>query len=133
MARGKVLVVDDDELTLEVAKARLERMGYDVEVRDKALGTLRWISDNEPDFVLLDVMMPALSGDELAILLRRRQLHNKIGVIFYSSRPQAELDSLVRRTGMLGAIRKGTNDGAFLRQFITLVDRFRARAAANGS
>ena len=76
-----VLVVDDDVIALEVARERLERLGLDVATRDQSLGTSRWILENKPDFVLLDLNMPALTGIELARLIRRHMT----GVIVHSS------------------------------------------------
>jgi CheY-like chemotaxis protein len=115
MSRVKVLVVDDDQIALTVARERLERMGYDVATRGEALGTSQWISENSPDFVLLDVMMPALSGFDLAQFLRRRGLNTV--VILHSSKEAAELNSLVRSSGAAGGIQKGIDDDAFTRQF----------------
>lgn len=63
--RGKVLVVDDDPVTLEVVRERLSEAGYDVFVRADAIGTSQWVAREQPDFILLDVMMPALGGGEL--------------------------------------------------------------------
>jgi CheY-like chemotaxis protein len=115
MDKKKVLVVDDDPIILEVTRERLEGVGHEVHVRDQALGTSQWIAGNSPDVLLVDVMMPALSGAELASLLKRRGLN--LVIILYSSKSMVELKTLVRETGAVGAISKSLNDTAFLRQF----------------
>ena len=69
--RPRVLVVDDDPVTLEVVRERLETLGYDVAVRSEPIGTAQWIAQEQPAFVLLDVSMPALSGTGLAQILGR--------------------------------------------------------------
>lgn len=115
----KVLVVDDDLIVCELLRERLQSAGHEVVVRDQALGTSRWILEHAPDVVLLDVMMPALSGVELAALLRRRGLDTKI--VFHSSKSKEELEALVESSGALGFIRKGAGEQAFLRAFEKLV------------
>lgn len=115
--RGKVLVVDDDPIILEVVRERLDQAGYDVYVRVDALGTSQWVAREQPDFILLDVMMPALSGGELGQLLKRSNATNQTAVILHSSMAAASLQSVIERTGAIGAIGK-THDGAkFMLEF----------------
>ena len=120
---GKVLIVDDDPIVLEVTRERLARAGYDVHTREEALGTANWIFENHPDFALLDIQMPALSGTELASLLTRNVRTRQTGIILYSSRTAASMAQMVRSTGALGAIEKTSNSELFLVQFQRLAQR----------
>jgi DNA-binding response OmpR family regulator len=127
--RGKVLVVDDDPVVLEVVRERLDAAGFDVYVRDEALGTSQWVAREQPDFVLLDVMMPALSGGELGQLLKRSAATNHTAVILHSSLNAAALRPVVARTGAVGWIGK-THDGArFIADFEALAARVQAGMA----
>jgi DNA-binding response OmpR family regulator len=110
-----VLVVDDDPIALDVARERLERMGYQVTVREHALGTSQWIVDHRPDYVLLDIAMPALSGEALGQLLRQRGAPPH--VILHSSRATDELERLTARIGALGYITKASDDREFSSRF----------------
>jgi CheY-like chemotaxis protein len=129
MSKGTVLVVDDDPITLEVAKERLQGAGYEVHVRDQALGTTEYIAKTQPDIVLLDVMMPGLSGDKLAELLHRRERTREVPIILHSSKESHDLDPLVKSSGALGAIPKTSDDAEFLSAF----QRLAARARLQGS
>ncbi len=121
--RGKILVVDDDPIILEVVRERLDRAGYDVHVRADALGTSQWVAREQPDFILLDVMMPALGGGELGQLLKRSTSTNQTAVILHSSMTVASLQPVIERTGAVGAIGK-THDGAkFMAEFERIVSR----------
>jgi DNA-binding response OmpR family regulator len=121
--RGKVLVVDDDPIILEVVRERLDAAGFDVYVRADALGTSQWVAREQPDFVLLDVMMPALGGAELGHLLKRSHTTNQTVVILHSSMSAAALAPVIQRTGAIGAITK-THDGAkFIAEFERLTER----------
>jgi DNA-binding response OmpR family regulator len=127
--RGKVLVVDDDPVILEVIKERLDSAGYDVYVRADALGTSQWVAREQPDFVLLDVMMPALSGGELGQLLKRSHTTNQTAVILHSSLSAEELKPVIQRTGAVGVIAK-THDGArFVAEFERITNRVRDRSS----
>jgi CheY-like chemotaxis protein len=116
------LVVDDDPIALEVARDRLVKLGFNVTTRGQSLGTSAWIMTERPNFVLLDVMMPALTGGELAALVRRRKLNT--GIILHSSKPIAELREIVRETGALGAINKTFGEYLFNYELIRLVRRY---------
>ena len=121
--RAKILVVDDDPIILEVVRERLEAAGYSVHVRADAIGTSQWVAREQPDFILLDVMMPALSGGELGLLLKRSTSTNQTAVILHSSMTLPALMPVIQRTGAIGAIAK-THDGAkFIEEFEAIVAR----------
>jgi PleD family two-component response regulator len=121
--RLKVLVVDDDPVLLEIVRERLERAGCDVSVRDEALGTTQVVASVQPDVVLLDVNMPALSGTELLQLIRRRSSADSTRIILFSSLEPAELDDLVVKTGADGGLSKALRAQDFLDQFSRLTAR----------
>ena len=125
MSRGTVLVVDDDPIVLEVTKDRLESAGYEVHVREEALGTSQWTAEFQPDIVLLDVNMPALAGTELAQLLKKRRATKDVAIILHSSIEPAELQSKLRAAGAVGAIQKTSDDRRFLEDFERLAARLR--------
>src|SRR5688572_16976714 len=102
--RPVVLIVDDDPIVLEITRERLVAAGYDVYTREEAIGTSQWVSSHQPDFVLLDINMPALSGTELAMLIRRRESTRATAIILHSSLPEVELETLARTTGALGVV-----------------------------
>lgn len=116
--RKTILVVDDDPIVLAVTEERLVALGYEVTTRDQVLGTSQWIVQNSPWLLMLDIMMPAMSGSELASFLRRRGIQTHI--VLHSSKDMAELQRLVRTTGALGAMTKGLSDAEFEKQFRNL-------------
>ena len=117
-----VLVVDDDPVSLEVTRERLLRMGLDVVTREQSLGTSRWIIENQPDLVLLDLNMPALTGAELARLIRRHMT----GVVVHSSQSAAELARVTREVGAIGGLSKSLGDRDFTREMTRLIRLTRA-------
>src|SRR5262245_50488345 len=122
-SRGRVLVVDDDPIVLQAVADCLTAAGFEVMSRSQALGTSQWIAQHEVDIILLDLMMPAMSGVDLATFLKKRGLTRKLSVIPHSSKRAVELGPLVRQTGALGAIAKTDDTLTFLTEFERLADR----------
>ncbi len=63
---GNILVVDDREDNIEVLRARLEAWGYHAIGARSGAEALKLVGESPPDLILLDVMMPEISGIEVA-------------------------------------------------------------------
>ncbi len=124
------MVVDDDAVILALIKEWLEDAGYSVTVRDQALGTAQWVLREKPDFVLLDVKMPALSGAEITQIIRRDQAASNSAVILHSGMEADALEALARSTGALGALQKTHSEKLFVAGFERLVAGHRAGKAS---
>lgn len=121
--KSKFLVVDDDPIVLAIVKERLESLGHHVTTRQDALGTTQWVSEHQPDFLLLDISMPALSGRELSQLLKQRDRTRSVGVILYSGLPREELEHQVRMAGAIGGISKADSEERFLSELQRIMAR----------
>ena len=106
MPEAKVLIVDDSELELEVVRIMLEAAGFDVDTRDSVFDLRTAIEENRPDVILLDVHMPALSGDRATQILKSHRYSRDIPVILFSSTEKDELEALVAQTGASDFYRK---------------------------
>jgi DNA-binding response OmpR family regulator len=67
---GHVLVVDDDPTVSDVVARYLIRDGHDVEVIGDGLRALQWAFAHPPDLVVLDLMLPSMSGLDVCRRLR---------------------------------------------------------------
>ncbi len=70
MAKNKVLVVDDEEKIVRIVKAYLEREGYTVVAAYDGKAALALARTEAPDLVLLDLMLPQVSGWDVCRTLR---------------------------------------------------------------
>jgi len=70
MAKKKIMIVDDDESLLELLTAILETEDYEVITADSGDVCLQKLKDVTPDLVLLDMMMPGMSGREVCEKIR---------------------------------------------------------------
>ena len=93
-ARGPlVLVVDDDPNVREVVRVNLEMEGYTVREAGNAEEGLAAIEDDEPDLILLDVMMPQVDGWEMLRRVQERHGVGSIPVVMFSG----QVESSARR------------------------------------
>jgi two-component system response regulator MprA len=65
------LVVDDERAVRESLRRALELEGYEIELADDGLAALAALEGDEPDAMILDVLMPGLDGLEVARRVRR--------------------------------------------------------------
>ena len=81
----KVLVIDDDKYARSISKKILEKFGYEVQVIEDGIEGLKIMLDFHPDVVLLDLMMPGISGIEVLQKMRKIPELNDIRVIMVSA------------------------------------------------
>jgi len=98
--KKKILVVDDEPTHLFCAKEILEAEGYEVVLHPRAFGATEKVMTENPDLVLLDVNMPALSGETLVMLLRGRKQTSGARVLLYSSNEEDALRRSALRLGL---------------------------------
>jgi adenylate cyclase len=66
----RILVVDDNEANLDIAKMRLESQGYEVITAEDGDAALARVAETAPDLLLLDIRMPKLDGIEVTRRLK---------------------------------------------------------------
>ena len=88
MARGKILAVDDSDTELTVLTGLLRRHGYTVVTASDATEALASLERDTPDVVLLDVVMPGISGYQLCRTLRRDPRFAALPIIMVTGRDQ---------------------------------------------
>ncbi len=81
-----VLAVDDDHVIRGLLLVNLEMEGYDVMAASDGRDALEKVAEQRPDLILLDVMMPHVSGWEVLEQLKADQATRDIPVIFLSAR-----------------------------------------------
>jgi CheY-like chemotaxis protein len=107
MQKKKILAVDDDEQHLELVRAVLEGEGYEVLTHRSAFGVTGLIQDVSPDLVLLDISMPGLPGDDLALFLRADSRTRQVPIVFHSSYDEESLRASAVGSHVRGYICKG--------------------------
>ncbi len=90
MAASKILVVDDQPINVQLLKRKLEREGMAVATAYSGQEALDLIKKDQPDLILLDVMMPDMDGIEVCTRLQASPETRAIPVIFITARTSKE-------------------------------------------
>lgn len=84
--KRRVLVVDDDELTLEILRTILDLEDFDVRTAGDGLAAMAAVEADIPDVVVLDVMMPGLTGFEVCQRLRAEERTASLPIVLLTAR-----------------------------------------------
>jgi class 3 adenylate cyclase/CheY-like chemotaxis protein len=101
-AQGSLLVVDDNEMNRDMLTRRLARRGYTVAVAVDGYQALAMLTQQQFDLVLLDVMMPGISGLDVLKTLREQYSVADLPVIMVTAKDQSE--------DIVTALELGAND-----------------------
>lgn len=88
-SNGSILVVDDEADTVDLIRLTLETAGFTVHQALDGASAIRMIQDEVYDVVLLDIMMPDISGFDVLQQLRNQGVEVP-PVVFLTARKQAE-------------------------------------------
>jgi DNA-binding response OmpR family regulator len=85
-----ILIVDDTPHNLQVAGEILGRQGYKITLAQSGVDALSFVNKNNPDLILLDIMMPEMDGFKVCQYLKENVETRFIPVIFLTARAQIE-------------------------------------------
>ncbi|MGQ9674165.1 MAG: response regulator [Chloroflexota bacterium] len=91
MAGERILVVDDEERIVKIVSAYLEREGYQVLAAYEGLTALETARREQPTLIILDLMLPGLSGLDVCRILRQE---SKVPIIMLTARDD-DVDKIV--------------------------------------
>jgi EAL domain-containing protein (putative c-di-GMP-specific phosphodiesterase class I)/CheY-like chemotaxis protein len=90
MSEAKILVVDDEPDALEMLKFRLDKEKFQVITASQGIEALERAAREQPSLILLDVLMPGLSGYEVCQRLKAREETKAIPIIMLTVRAETE-------------------------------------------
>lgn len=92
----KIALIEDDQAISQMYRLKFEAEGYQVETAENGELGLALIKKMQPDIVLLDLMMPVMSGEEMLAKLRGEPWGKKVRVIILTNRGEQEIPPEVR-------------------------------------
>lgn len=96
-----ILIVDDEARNIQLLGSLLKENGYDVEFAMDGSSAISWAKTRPFDLVLLDIMMPGMSGYEVCEKIKSDRLINHIPIIFLTAK--TEVDDIVKGFEIGGA------------------------------
>jgi DNA-binding response OmpR family regulator len=90
-AKAKILLVDDDESLLEILRFNLEKDGYQCLASTTGAQALEVAHQQKPDLIILDIMLPEISGFEVCRILRKNL---NVPIIMLTAKAE-EIDKVV--------------------------------------
>ncbi|RED53754.1 hybrid sensor histidine kinase/response regulator [Aestuariispira insulae] len=88
--RARILIVDDEPVNLQALHNTLQLAGYQVQVASEGRSALDQIQDDPPDVVVLDVMMPDLSGFDVARMIRQDFDLTELPILMLTARSRSQ-------------------------------------------
>jgi len=125
----KILVVEDDPSALRLIQYTLQYEGYEVLTATNGLAGLKKAQNEEPDLVILDVMLPGMDGFEICHRLRGEPQTADLPILMLSAKAQ-EADKI---TGLKVGADDYVTKPADTAEIIRRVERLLAQKAAAGS
>lgn len=101
-----VLVIDDSDVARAEMRRVLEQAGFRVMALSSPIGATRMILEYNVKCVVIDVLMPGMRGDRLAVLFRGNHRLRDLGVVLVSGASASELLSLSIESGANAVVSK---------------------------
>ena len=106
MANPKILVVDDEPDVVDLLERTLKGEGFEVVSAYDGIGAIDVACNDRPDLILLDIMMPMMSGYEVCAQLKSNPTTQDIPVLCVSSAHTSDARANALRAGAATLITK---------------------------
>jgi CheY-like chemotaxis protein/MinD-like ATPase involved in chromosome partitioning or flagellar assembly len=133
---ARILIVDDEPNLLRMMEYALESQGYQISTALDGHAAFQSIYANPPDLIILDVMLPDMSGEDLCRQLRKNKITSAVPIIMLSAKSQPRDKILGLRAGADDYLTKPIQTGeliARVQAMLALADRLRAVNCDNGA
>ncbi len=86
--KSLILIADDNPLNIKILENMLKRKGYQTALAENGHKALEFLQNQQPDIILLDIMMPAMDGYEVCRRLRKEEVLASTKIIYLSIKGQ---------------------------------------------
>lgn len=124
--KKRILAVDDEPMVLTVIRKRLEFAGFEVITAEDGMEGLRLARTEQPDLIVLDLILPGINGYQICGMLKRDQNLKRIPILMLSARSQEHDVSEGLRLGADAYMTKPYETEEFMAQVQTLLAKAEA-------
>ncbi|MDZ7786501.1 MAG: response regulator [Candidatus Saccharibacteria bacterium] len=102
----KIAIIEDDQAISQMYRIKFEAEGYEVETAENGKLGLQLCEKMRPDIILLDLMMPEMTGDEMLEKLRATDYGKDVKVVILTNMGEQEVPQKVKDMGVNDVILK---------------------------
>lgn len=102
----KIAIIEDDQAISQMYRFKFEAENFKVNTAENGKLGLELIEKMRPDIVLLDIMMPEMSGDEMLARLRAQPWGESIKVIILTNKGEQEIPESVKALNVSAIVLK---------------------------
>lgn len=102
----KIAIIEDDQAISQMYRIKFEAEGYEVETAENGKLGLELCEKMRPDIILLDLMMPEMTGDEMLAKLRMTTFGKETKVVILTNMGEQEVPESVKKLGVDDVILK---------------------------
>ena len=106
MGETKILLVDDEPSIVKMVGKRLEVEGFQVIVAMDGQDGLQKAQTEQPNLIILDLMLPKLNGYEVCTMLKQDTRYQKIPIMMFTAKAQDKDEKLGMECGANAYLRK---------------------------
>lgn len=129
----KILIIDDDLDTLRLVGLMLQRQGYQISAATNGQQGLDKAFEEDPDLILLDVMMPDMDGYEVTRRLRQNPSTIETPILMFTAKTQLDDKVIGFEVGANDYLTKPTHPSELQARVKTLLARVRDKKGGDGS
>lgn len=119
---GRVLLIEDEPNIAEAIRFILSRDGWDVSVEEDGAKALPRVADLRPDLVILDLMLPGMSGLEILSALRSNPATEALRVLMLTAKGQGRDREAAERAGVSAFMAKPFSNAEMRAQVRALME-----------
>lgn len=119
----KVLVVDDEPAVLKMYRLALEQAGHSVVVAPDGPSGLKLANDEQPDLILLDIIMPNVNGLDVLADLKKDPATKAIPVYLLTNLPESSSGAKARALGADGYLVKAEVEPGHLAKILEQISK----------
>ena len=129
----KILIIDDDLDTLRLVGLMLQRQGYQISAATNGQQGLEKAFEEDPDLILLDVMMPDMDGYEVTRRLRQNPSTLETPILMFTAKTQLDDKVIGYEVGANDYLTKPTHPSELQARVKTLLARVNTKKTGTGS